>query len=246
MPFEQPQSIRTVFFDAGFTLVHPNPSMLEICQQVCAKLDLHLHLDQLRERLQDAEDFFLRQTRQRRYLWANEHMINEFWLDYYTNLLRPFVEEHDEKRLTEMANGIVIEFDQHTSWQLYPDVIPTLETLKAHGYTLGVISDWGISLSSILRHLGLTHYFDTVNISAATRYAKPSAQLYELALQRSNAISDYALHIGDSYIHDVLGARAVGMTPVLLDRLNRLQGQPIDCLTVTSLTELVNLLDVPR
>lgn len=246
MSFEQPQSIRTVFFDAGFTLVHPKPSMLEICQQVCAKLDLHLHLDQLRERMRDAEDFFLRQSRQRRHLWSNEDMINEFWLDYYTNLLRPFVEEHDEKRLTEMANAIVIEFDQHTSWQLYPDVIETLETLKAHDYTLGVISDWGISLGSILRHLGVTRYFDTLVISAATRYAKPSAQLYELALQRSNAISDYALHIGDSYIHDVLGARAVGMTPVLLDRPNRLQGQPIDCLKVNTLTELIDLLDVPR
>ncbi|HET8913445.1 MAG TPA: HAD hydrolase-like protein, partial [Ktedonobacteraceae bacterium] len=71
-------------------------------------------------------------------------------------------------------------------------------------------------------------------------------QLYELALQRSNAISDYALHIGDSYIHDVLGARAAGMTPVLLDRPNRLQGQPIDCLKVNTLTELIDLLDIPR
>ena len=30
--------------------------------------------------------------------------------------------------------------------------------------------------------------------------------LYELALQRANSIADYTLHIGDSYIHDVLGA----------------------------------------
>lgn len=246
MSFEQPQSIRTIFFDAGFTLIGPRPSTIEICQTVCARLDLHLHPNQLKDRMQDAEDFFLRQSRQRRQLWASEHTISEFWLDYYTNLLRPFVKEHDERRLTELAQAVVIEFDRHTSWQIYPDVISTLETLKANHYTLGVISDWGIALGPILRNLGLTRYFDTMLVSAITRHAKPSAQLYELALQRSNSISDYALHIGDSYIHDVLGARSVGMTPVLLDRHHRLDGQPIDCITVNSLTELLDVLDVPR
>jgi len=70
--------------------------------------------------------------------------------------------------------------------------------------------------------------------------------LYELALQRANSIADYSLHIGDSYIHDVLGARAVGITPVLLDRGKHLEESHVDCLLVHSLTELLDLLEVPR
>ena len=141
MSIEQPQAIRTVFFDAGFTLLHPYPSTAEICQQVCRQLGLHIHLDAVKGRMHVAEDYFLRQMRLNRHTWANEHTIKAFWLGYYTNLLRPFIEEHDESRLIQLAQAITREFEKHTSWQLFPDVLPTLQALHAHGYTLGVISD---------------------------------------------------------------------------------------------------------
>ena len=60
MLLEQPQSIRTIFFDAGFTLLHPNPSTAEICQRICRQLDLHIDLDKLQGRATDADDFFFR------------------------------------------------------------------------------------------------------------------------------------------------------------------------------------------
>jgi FMN phosphatase YigB (HAD superfamily) len=119
-----------------------------------------------------------------------------------------------------------------------------LKTLKAHNYILGVISDWGIALGPILRRLHLTGYFDCLLVSAVTRHAKPSPALYELALQRANSIPDYTIHIGDSYIHDVLGARAVGITPILLDRHRRLEESNVDCLLVHSLDDLLELLEV--
>ena len=244
MPLDQPQSIRTVFFDAGFTLLRPFPSILEICQQVCRQLDLHIHLDDLAQHLPAAEEYFFRQSRLNRHTWASDAAITEFWLGYYMNLLRPFVEEHDEPRLYQLSYAIIEEFEKHTSWQTYPDVLPTLEALRTHGYTLGVISDWGISLASILHQLQLNQYFDCVLISAATRQAKPSPTLYEMALQRANAVADFTLHIGDSYVQDVLGARAVGITPVLLDRAGRLEESNVDCSLVHSLYELLNVLEI--
>lgn len=244
MALEQPQSIRTVFFDAGFTLLYPYPSTSEICQQVCQQLDLHIHLDQVKHQMQQAEDFFLHQVRHNRQTWASEQAIAEFWINYYMHLLRPFVEEHDEGRLRQLAQAIQQEFEKHTRWQIYADVLPTLEALRRRGYTLGVISDWGIALGPILRHLHLTQYFDCLLVSAATRSAKPSPALYEQALQRANAIADYTVHIGDSYVLDVLGARAVGITPVLLDRTNELAVENIDCTVVHSLYELCDLLEI--
>jgi putative hydrolase of the HAD superfamily len=246
MAFDQPQAIRTVFFDAGFTLLTPNPSTPEICQQVCQRLNLHIHLDAVQERMTEAQDYYLRHMRLNRHTWGSEQAIAEFWTGYYMNILRPFVEEHDEHRLYQLAQAINEEFDKHSSWQLYDDVLPTLKALKKHGYTLGVISDWGIGLGPILSRLKLTRYFDCLLISAVARHAKPSPALYELALQRANAIGDYTLHIGDSYIYDVLGARAVGMTPVLLDRAHRLEAENVDCLLVHSLYKLLDLLEVPR
>jgi putative hydrolase of the HAD superfamily len=246
MPLEQPQSIRTIFFDAGFTLLRPYPSTPEICLQVCQQLDLHIHLEQVTRQMEETESYFLQQTQLNRRIWAEEQAINDFWIGYYMHLLRPFVEEHDEARLYQLAEHINKEFGRHTSWEVYPDVIPTLETLKTHGYSLGVISDWGRGLGPILQKLHLTPYFDCLLISAVTRHAKPAPQLYELALQRANAISDYSLHIGDMYVNDVLGARAVGITPVLLDRARTLQENNVDCLLVHTLDELLDLLEVAR
>jgi putative hydrolase of the HAD superfamily len=244
MILAQPQSIRTVFFDAGFTLLRPYPSTPEICQNICRQLNLHIDLDALEQRMYEADNFFFGQSRQRQHLWASEETINEFWIDYYMNFLRPFVEEHDEPRLYELALRINREFDQHTSWQIFPDVLPTLEALREHGYTMGVISDWGISLGRILHEHHLNQYFDCMVVSALTRHAKPSPSLYELALQRANSIADYTLHIGDSYIHDVLGARSVGITPILLDRPHRLTPTNVDCILAHSLTDLLSLLEL--
>jgi putative hydrolase of the HAD superfamily len=244
MVLEQPQSIRTIFFDAGLTLLYPYPSTPEICQRICQQLDLHIHLDALKERMPEADDFFFRQSRQGRHVWASEETINAFWLDYYMNFLRPFVEEHDEPRLYELARRITQEFEQHTSWQIFPDVFPTLEVLKARKYTLGVISDWGISLGRILHEHHLNQYFDHMLVSALTRHAKPSPALYEQALARANSIADYTLHVGDSYIHDVLGARSVGITPILLDRLRHLQESNVDCILIHSLTDLLDMLEL--
>ena len=244
MLLEQPQSIRTVFFDAGFTLLHPNPSTAEICQRICRQLDLHIDLDKLQERIPEADNFFYLQTRLKRHLWDSENTINAFWLEFYVNFLRPFVEEHDEPRLYQLARMISKEFEQHTSWQTYADVLSTLDALKAKNYTLGIISDWGIALGDILHKLRLNQYFDSLVVSALVRHAKPSPSLYDLALQRANAIADYTLHVGDSYISDVLGARSVGITPILLDRHNKLQASHVDCILIHSLTELLKVLEI--
>ncbi len=242
---EQPQAIRTIFFDAGFTLLTPARSTPEICQQVCKDLGLHLHLEEVEQRLYDAEEYFFRHRGENRHTWADEQAIADLWTGYYTTLLRPFVEEHDEVRLSQLAEAVAQEYKKHTNWKTYGDVRPTLEALRAHGYTLGVISDWGISLGPLLRSLHLTQYFDCLLVSAQARHAKPSPMLYELALQRTNAVADYTVHIGDSYIFDVLGARSVGITPILLDRGNHVEQKSVDCLLLHSLYELLSLLEVP-
>jgi putative hydrolase of the HAD superfamily len=183
--------------------------------------------------------------RANRYVWASEEAIHDFWLTYYMNMLRPLIEEHDETRLRQLAQAIHHEYDSPTRWQIYPDVLPTLEALQASKrYTLGAISDWGISLGPILQRLQLNTYFDCLLISALTGHSKPSPTLYETALERANAVADYTMHIGDSYTLDVLGARAVGMIPVLLDRKGLLERSQVDCLLIHTLTELLPLLEI--
>jgi HAD superfamily hydrolase (TIGR01549 family) len=245
MRLDQPQAIRTIFFDVGFTLLYSSPSDLEICWHVCKRMGLHLHRAELEARLSEAEAFLIHSMRSDPHIWASESAIRDFWIKYYTQLLRPLAGAYDEKSLRELAHAITREYDLHTSWQMYPDVLPTLQALHASGrYTLGAISDWSPALGSIFQRLKLNTYFDCLLISSVHRHSKPASALYEAALERVNAIADYALHIGDSYPLDVLGARSAGITPVLLDRKRRVKQEQVDCLLIHSLSELLPLLEV--
>jgi len=49
-----------------------------------------------------------------------------------------------------------------------------------------------------------------------------------------------AMHVGDDYEADVLGAKQGGVLPVLMDRTDRYQN--INCLKLSDLTGVLNLL----
>ncbi|MBV9708854.1 MAG: hypothetical protein JO125_15770, partial [Chloroflexi bacterium] len=70
MPLAQAQAIRTIFFDVGYTLLRPSPSSAEVCQRVCQQLDVHIHLDALKQRMYEAEDYFLQQVLSNKATWA--------------------------------------------------------------------------------------------------------------------------------------------------------------------------------
>jgi putative hydrolase of the HAD superfamily len=241
----QPQAIRVIFFDAGFTLLRPTPSMVQICQSVCADMGVDIDLARLEDRLPAAEDYFFRSVREEPRTWAAEHSITTFWDGYYHELLRPFFTAVRAGDLPRCVANIIEEFAHPRRWAVYEDVVPVLAQLKGR-YTLGVVSDWGLSLNGIIHGLGLSAYFDFVVVSATMGYAKPDPALYELALRRADTIGDYAIHIGDSYIHDALGARAVGITPIVLDRRHVLRPLDIDCPLIHDLHEVLTLLEVPE
>jgi putative hydrolase of the HAD superfamily len=243
---EHPQAIRAVFFDVGFTLLAPHPSIVEIAARVCAERGIPVDTERLAARLPTAEVSFRQRAREQPWAWSDEATIIKTWTEYFTVLLHDSLAELPSGEAEACVRDVVRVYDSAASYTLYPDVIPVLRMLKARGFTLGVISDWGVGLGLVLRHHDLVQYFDFAVISAAVRLAKPDPQLFETALRRADAIGDYAVHIGDSYVLDVLGARAAGITPVLLDRQRRHDPRDLDCLVVSDLYGLLDLLEAPR
>ncbi len=128
----------------------------------------------------------------------------------------------------------------------YDDVIPTLATLRAAGYRLGVLTNMPLEMGPLCERLGLTDYLDFVVGSNETGSEKPHAPVFLTALERMGADPCEAVHVGDQYRSDVLGARAVGMHSVLIDR-GGWNGEVNDCPKIGSLAELQPLLaDAPR
>lgn len=241
-----PQAIRAIFFDVGYTLLAPHPSVVDIVAGYCAEYDLPVDRDCIEEHLPEAELELRRLVRDDPFTWSDEQAITSVWIAYFTALLRPCLPDVGDDELARYVQGLQQVFDGAASYALYPDVMPVLETLSTRNLTLGVISDWGIGLGLILRHHDLVRYFSFAVISAALRMAKPDPELFATALRRADAIPDYAVHIGDSYTLDVLGARAAGITPVLLDRRGRVDPATMDCLVVRDLYGLLDALEIAR
>ncbi|HUY77724.1 MAG TPA: HAD-IA family hydrolase [Ktedonobacterales bacterium] len=239
----QPQAIRAVFFDMGFTLLDVHPSIPELVAAVCARLGAPVTVAQLEAAQPQAEQLFVQSAQTWPETWGDDGAISRFWQQYYAALLRPCLPDASEGEITTLVSAAQVALDSGESYALFPDTLPTLAALKARGLTLGVVSDWGLSLGLIMRHHDLTPYFDFAVVSAAARLAKPNPGLYQLALQRANAIPDYAIHVGDSYVRDVLGARAAGVEGVLLDRPRVVRPQDVDCPLIHTLDELLPLLD---
>jgi putative hydrolase of the HAD superfamily len=59
---------------------------------------------------------------------------------------------------------------------------------------------------------------DTVVSSADVGLRKPDPRIFELALERLDVAPSQAVHVGDHYYADMVGAGSVGMVPVLIDR----------------------------
>ncbi len=85
-----------------------------------------------------------------------------------------------------------------------------------------IVSNWDVSLHAVLRDTGIAELVDAVLTSAQEGVAKPDPAIFARALERVG-VSDprSAVHVGDSVEFDVQGARAAGITPVLLDRAGR-------------------------
>ena len=129
---------------------------------------------------------------------------------------------------------------------VFEDVIPSLSALRAAGYRLGLLSNMRLNLYPLCQRLGLASYLDFCLSSADTGTEKPHAPIFRTALDRMAVAPGEAVHVGDQYRSDVLGARAVGMHPVLIDR-GGWNSQVNDCPKIGSLAELHNLLaDAPH
>lgn len=108
--------------------------------------------------------------------------------------------------------------DKHNAWEEVPDgVRDSLARLRASGRKLVVVSNANGTVETLFRRLGLFESFEAVLDSAVEGAEKPDPRLFRLALERVSADGDTALHVGDMYHVDVVGARAAGLRVVLVD-----------------------------
>jgi putative hydrolase of the HAD superfamily len=118
----------------------------------------------------------------------------------------------------------------------FDDVQPALTAWRERGLRLVVVSNWDVSLHEVLDRVGIAPLLDGILTSAEAGVSKPSAAIFARALRLAESGPSEALHVGDSFAEDVVGARAGGIEPVLLVRGDA--PVPSGVRTITSLAEL--------
>jgi putative hydrolase of the HAD superfamily len=123
----------------------------------------------------------------------------------------------------------------------YPEVPAALGALRTAGHRLVVVSNWDVSLHEMLRATGLAALVDGAISSAEAGVAKPAVGIFERALALAGGGRAGALHAGDSLEHDVAGALAAGLRPVLVARDGYPAAVPAGVSVVAALDELAAL-----
>jgi len=229
---------RAVFFDAANTLVHPHPPVGELYARTARKYGVDVSAADVQaafrrswEVLQvkaagDPVRYGIGEADGRRWWHA---LVAETFRPL--GLPQPFDTFFDE---------LYTLFAHPDVWRVYPEVEEVLRTLKARGLTTGVISNWDVRLGPLLEGLGIRPYLDHVVLSAIVGWEKPHPRIFESALELVGIPASQALHVGDNYQQDVVGAQQVGIYAVWLRRRGTDQA---DCPVVSSLRDLLPMID---
>lgn len=117
--------------------------------------------------------------------------------------------DHSENRLCNPAYGY---------FEPYTDTLPALDALQAMSIPLAVVSNWDISLHSVLKGYGLNSYFQFSVASLVFGHEKPDPRIFQHALDQLGVPPEHVLHVGDDPIADIQGAQNVGMQTLFIDR----------------------------
>jgi len=102
--------------------------------------------------------------------------------------------------------------------RLRDDCLDTLEKLRALGLALDIVSNIDDDFfEPMIDRSGLAAYVDRYTSSEAAQSCKPHAGFFEYCLERAGLRAERVLFVGDSPVHDVAGARALGMPTALIE-----------------------------
>ncbi len=228
----EPGVIRGVLFDAGLTLVHPNPPVEQVYARELAADGARFSPEELAVALTQTWEEVQAEGKPDRYSGVRGE--GAFWGAFVSRV---------RARLDggEISPGcferLAAHFRETSSWAVYPDVEETLDDLSRRGLPLGIVSNWDSSLPSLLDALALSPRFRAVVVSAIEETGKPDSEIFLRACSRIGLEPRECLHVGDSRREDFDGARSAGLHAVLLDRTGRHRDLPPES-RIASLLEL--------
>ncbi len=205
-----------VFFDLGFTLMYFFPSFLELNLRALREAGVSVSMERFLD-VRKELDLRLQATRPTATFPPTEEADRAREVALRRQFLQILGIDSDEvlQRFMDREDAIYAE---PGALRLYPEVKEVLHGLRAMGYRLGIISNWSWNLRARCAQLGIADNFDLILASAYAGVEKPHPAIFHLALESLQVAPERAIHVGDNYTADVLGARNAGLDAVLICR----------------------------
>lgn len=211
-PSDGRPKLKAVFFDAGQTLVHPDPPVEVVYASAFAAFDVNASVVEVGRAFRVAWREVVASRQRGDGRWDGEDV---FWRRF----VQLVYQQVGGGALPDAClERLVAHFQDERHWAVYPEVREVLSELRSRGLRTLIVSNWDASLPGLLERLALASLFDDVVVSALVGAAKPSPTIFTEALKRAGVTAGEALHVGDSLVEDYDGARAAGLSALLLDR----------------------------
>jgi putative hydrolase of the HAD superfamily len=220
---------QAVFFDFGDTLASLEPTREAVFVKAARSIGLELDLETVRRAYQIVEIT-------NKYSSVTVTDRDAFYHNYNRELVEVLgISSH----FATLGPALIEHFKREKHWQLFSDTAPALSRLHESGRPLALVANWDKNLPTLIERLSIAVYFSCVVASEAVGVEKPDPAIFQIALAELSlrVPEQMVLYIGNEYRADVLGARAAGLTPVLIDRYALYPHA--DCHRFASLDELV-------
>lgn len=222
--------VQAVFFDFGDTLAYRARPIFEIWEEIGAEHGTTLREEDFGKARTAADTAFEPQV------YEFKGRMKEFWNQYHSYVLASLQVGDPSGDLLRALNSAL---PNTTKWyELFPESIDVLSTLKKRGYELGLITNSTETIIERLKDLGLDSYLGVVVYSQEVGTEKPDSAPFKLALHRAGRSAGECVFVGDNLEADIRGASSIGMEPVLIDRKGKYPNA--GCATIHNLNELLD------
>jgi putative hydrolase of the HAD superfamily len=207
--------LKTIFFDFDGTLADDGDSIREALDQACAVILRHwpeIPLADLRHAYRQASDMAWGDyDRYLRHLASPEAMLMAVWQHTLSDW-----GYHDP--LVEREAATIYWQHRLRHCQPYPDVVPLLSQL-AERFPFSLLTNGAPAMQRTkVEKSGLEPFFQYIFVGGEFPRGKPDPAIFQAALDATDCRPEQAMYVGDSLLHDIVGAQKVGIHGVWLNR----------------------------